>query len=89
MNRKMRVAGKLLTPEPKEGKVRFQIRIPARYGFVTPAGEAAGSIDGAAYHGAVFLDAGEHEFIVAPPQPQLTVCWAQALERGFSPFPPR
>jgi hypothetical protein len=84
--RKMRVAGQQLTPDPQTGSFRFKVRIPARYNLVVPGGAAAGSIDGAPYSGALFLDAGPHEFVAARHTPLLALYWAPAVEAGFSPF---
>jgi hypothetical protein len=44
-------------------------------------------LDGTPYDGARFLDAGRHGYAPAPGDARIAVIWAQAAERGFSPFP--
>jgi hypothetical protein len=78
---RLRVAGQFLTAtEP------FTVEIPARYAIVSEKGPGAGSLDGTPYRGARFLPRGHHEFRPEPGEGRLALVWAQAVERGFSPF---
>ena len=84
----LRVAGKLLAPasDPAQS-VPFVIRLPASYVIVSQNGPTAGRLDGKHDDGgACFLDAGQHEFLPAAPANRFAVLWAQAYERGYSPF---
>jgi hypothetical protein len=85
-----RVAGRMLEPEPAGGAGRvlsFEVTIPARYAVVGEDGAARGSLDGVAYDGPRALDPGPHRFVpTTPAGGRLAVVWAQAVERGFSPF---
>jgi len=80
-----RVLGKRLFT-PRNAPVSFEITIPERYGFVTPYGAAAGTLDGQPIDGPRWLEAGRHEIVAADPVGQVVVLWARALERGFSPY---
>ena len=66
--------------------MRFAIAIPGPYAVVTPAGAAAGSLDGATYSGPRELEAGSHDFIPTAGLQPFAVVWARAIERGYSPF---
>jgi len=80
-------AGKALSPAPGQaGPVEFDIRIAASYAIVTPAGAGRGELDGIRAGDARFLDAGTHRYQPAPGEKHLAVVWAQAVQRGFSPF---
>lgn len=83
----MRVAGKLLEPTAERRNVyKFSVRIPARYVIIRENGEIKGALDGSPYTGARFLEAGPHEYISDADVREIAVIWAQASERGFSPF---
>ena len=85
----LRVAGRLLTAQAVEGATfTFDIQIPARYAIVAESGTAKGWLDGTPLDGARFLAPGRHEFHSSSGGGQLAVVWAQAVERGFSPFLP-
>ena len=60
--------------------------IPARYAIVAREGAVAGLLDGAPYTGPRLLPAGRHAFTVSSGAGRLALVWAQAIERGFSPF---
>ncbi len=85
-----RVAGLVLDPRTaSDGSVlRFDILIPARYAVLAETGGRPGSIDGQPYDGPRELLSGRHEMQAAPGTGRLAVVWAQAAERGFSPFAP-
>ncbi len=87
---RLRVAGRLLGRPPRAGApLSFAVGVPGEYTVVTPAGPAAGALDGTGAAGPRFLAAGTHEFrLEGAPRP-LAVVWAQAIARGFSPFTPR
>jgi hypothetical protein len=84
---KLRVAGKLLRDDAGAGVRRFEIRIPLRYAIVTPSGAARGMLDGTAYEGPRELAAGPHSYRPAPGENRAAVVWADAVDRGRSPFP--
>ena len=87
---RLRVAGRLLGPPPSAGApFSFAIAVPGEYAVVTPAGPAAGEIDGTGAAGPRFLAAGTHEFKLEGASRPLAVVWAKAIARGFSPFAPR
>ncbi|KPJ57729.1 MAG: hypothetical protein AMS16_00940 [Planctomycetes bacterium DG_58] len=80
-------AGKFLDRPPETASsILFDVRIPARYAMITPVGPARGTLDGKPCRGGVFLDAGPHEYRGVPGEGRLVLIWAQALERGFSPW---
>lgn len=84
----IRVAGKILhrlKPGTKT-PIEFSIAIPARYAILSRTGKAAGQLDGKRYSGPVELGAGVHRFMPDWPAVALAAVWAQAAERGFSPF---
>ncbi len=83
-----RVAGRILDPAPENlaGPLAFDVVIPARYAVVSGRGEAHGTLDGRAYDGPRDLGPGRHVFIPETGPGPLAVIWAQAAERGFSPF---
>jgi hypothetical protein len=66
--------------------VAFEIVIPERYAFVGSKGPVSGTIDGQPISGPLRLEAGWHELVVTNHLGETTVIWAQALERGFSPY---
>ena len=68
------------------GPIPFEIAVPQRYTLVTPGGMAAGTLDGSVFTGPRELAAGPHEFLPASDSGCLVLIWAQALERGYSPF---
>lgn len=88
---RLRVAGRLLDGAAGGAsgrRIEFDVTIPARYAIVAADGPATGSLDGAPYTGPRFLDAGRHAFTVSSGGSRLALVWAQAVERGFSPFAP-
>jgi hypothetical protein len=83
----LRVCGGWLAPDPPLG--RFDVLVPNRYALVGERGAVAGWLDGVPYDGPRFLAAGPHRFRVRDAEPErVAFVWAQALERGFSPFAP-
>lgn len=85
-----RVAGRILAParEDTGRPLSFEIAIPARYAVAGEAGTPRGMLDGRPYDGPRHLTPGRHEFLPAAGDRRIAVFWAQAAERGFSPFSP-
>ncbi|HEY3898683.1 MAG TPA: hypothetical protein VGM54_08730 [Chthoniobacter sp.] len=85
---RLRVVGQVLR-EPgvaAKGKCYFQINVPQRYTLITPAGAPAGLLDGTPFTGPRELAAGKHVFLPDDPPDSLVLIWANAIERGYSPF---
>jgi hypothetical protein len=83
----LRVAGKLFGVDAA-GRGTFTIAVPGRYAVLSPDGLVAGALDGRSLEGARMLEAGSHVFQPSSPATTLAVVWADAAERGFSPFHP-
>ena len=85
---RLRTLGQVLREDGAvtHGPLRFEIAVPQRYTVVAPAGLAAGTLDGTAFTGPRELAAGAHEFLPAKSTGRLILVWAQAIERGYSPF---
>ena len=81
----VRVAGKHLAVDPL-GVCRFQIQLPGRYAILSPRGPAAGMLDGGELSGSRFLEPGDHTFRPVPSAAPLALVWADAAEKGYSPF---
>jgi hypothetical protein len=83
----LRVAGMFLTPAAVSlNTMPFEIKIPARYAVILAQGAATGRLDGNRYQGSLLLAAGHHEYQLGLGETKAAVLWAQAVERGFSPF---
>ncbi|MEA2625296.1 MAG: hypothetical protein QOD06_1341 [Candidatus Binatota bacterium] len=85
---RLRVAGTLLRPT-RFGRRRllpFSVEVPGRYAIVDPVGRVVASVDGGAFAGARFLERGRHVLDAPSHAGPLAIIWAQAVERGFSPF---
>ena len=82
---RMRVAGHTLSGHP-DGTWTFQAEIPASYSLVSEHGPVTGMLDGKAYAGPRFLEAGPHRFEPASALASVAAVWSQAVERGFSPY---
>ncbi len=85
----LRVAGQFLTPRvANDGTFSFPftVQIPAQYVIVSETGAATGWLDGTPHQGARFLRPGPHEYRSSLSEGRLALVWAQAVERGFSPF---
>jgi hypothetical protein len=78
---RLRASGQFIGPTGA-----FTIAIPGDYVIIGPDGEAAGTLDGLPYRGALPLAAGKHRFVRALPGQPLAVFWAPAYARGYSPF---
>jgi len=85
---RLRVAGQPFGLDAT-GRGTFTIAIPGRYAILTPDGVASGELDGRPLDGARMLEPGPHVFRPSSPAPILAVVWANAVERGYSPFHPR
>jgi len=82
----VRVAGRYLHAGGNDRRIDFEVAIPARYSIVAESGAAHGLLDGAPYAGPRFLEAGPHTFTPSAAD-RFALVWAQAVERGFTPFP--
>jgi hypothetical protein len=81
---RVRVAGQWLS---STATATFEVQIAALYVVVDEEGLVAGMLDGERCEGARFLEAGAHVFRLAGVSTNaLALVWAQAFERGFSPF---
>ncbi len=83
----LRIAGKELKPlatSPNEAD--FEVVIAAPYEIISSDGNVSGTLDGTPYVGARFLTPGPHTFRFAPTSHNLTLLWAQAVDRHFTPF---
>jgi hypothetical protein len=84
---RLRVVGAILEPaKDNEERSDFEVAIPALYEIITPNGSATGLLDGQPYGGPQFLMAGKHTFLQLSARRELALFWAQARERGFTPF---
>ena len=85
---RLRTLGQVLREDgvPTRGPIHFEIAVIHRYTLVTREGIAAGTLDGTAFTAPRELAAGPHEFLPAKSTGALILVWAQAVERGYSPF---
>jgi hypothetical protein len=83
----VRVAGKLLVVDAA-GRSEFTLALPGRYVMLSPFGSPAGALDGKRMTEPRELDAGAHVVDGAVPALPLALLWADAAERGLSPFFP-
>jgi hypothetical protein len=84
---RLRVAGQVFTVDAT-GRGTFTIAVPGRYAVLSPDGLAPGVLDDSPLDGARVLEARRHVFRPSLPATVLAVVWADAAERGFSPFHP-
>jgi hypothetical protein len=84
----LRVAGKLLVVNAA-GRSEFTLSLPGRYVVLSPTNAPLGTLDGRPMIGARQLDAGSHTVEGAVPGLPLALLWADAADRGLSPFHPR
>lgn len=83
----LRVVGLVLTSSNENpGQYHFEVLIPADYEIIARDGIVSGTLDGAAYHGARFLGAGQHTFDSTSVSGPIICLWAQAAHRNFTPF---
>ena len=86
---RLRVAGKMLVAEESKStsSVKFDVHIPTEYVLLAEHGAIHGWLDDTLYDGPRQLGAGQHTFRSDDNKPtRLALIWAQAVERGFSPF---
>lgn len=84
---RLRVLGTWLDARGEaDGPRRFDIRVPQRYAVAGERGSAHGWLDDCPYDGPRELSAGPHLYQPELGEGRLAVMWAQALERGFTPF---
>ena len=82
----LRIAGRELKPSATDPrKFDFEVTIPASYEIISPNQGVSGTLDGVPYTGARFLAAGPHVFESASTSRNLTLLWAQAADRHFTP----
>lgn len=80
------VAGKVLRPSANDlRRADFDVAIPARYAIVSDHAQVSGMLDTSPYDSPRFLVAGHHTFASASEFQQLTLLWAQAVDRHFTP----
>ncbi len=73
-------------PEPRA----FALQIPQRYALASATGPARGWLDGTPYAGPRVLARGRHTYRPQDDEGTVALLWADAVERGASPFgPPR
>jgi hypothetical protein len=83
----LRIAGKELKPSAANPlRCEFEVTIPASYEIISPNEQVSGTLDGIPYNGARFLAAGSHTFESPSAFRGLVLLWAQAADRGFTPF---
>lgn len=83
----LRVAGKFLDID-RRGQSEFVVELAGRYTILSPTGPVSGTLDGRPLSGSRTLEAGRHTFAPSRPTTPLALLWAEAAERGFSPFHP-
>ncbi|MEA3186408.1 MAG: hypothetical protein QOD99_238 [Chthoniobacter sp.] len=86
VTRTAKVAGKLLGDAEPGRSVEFNTLWPARYTVVSENGDAQGVIDGEPLSHHATLPAGAHSLQLTAGTGRVALVWAQAIERGFSPF---
>lgn len=80
------VAGQMLGKAPFAHPVSFTTLWPARYAVVSEKGEISARLDGQPVDAAKMLPAGAHALEITGGSSRVALVWAQAVERGFSPF---
>ena len=85
---RVRVLGKVLPIENFPATCDFDLAIPGCYTLVLERGDFAAVIDGTPFKGARFLEAGHHQVAISGGAGRCALIWANALEKGFSPFSP-
>jgi hypothetical protein len=64
----------------------FDLAIPARYAVIGKHGEVAGVLDGKPFAGPGWIEAGRHSWQSSTPKGDLALVWADAVEKGYTPF---
>jgi hypothetical protein len=64
----------------------FHTDIKGTYSIVSDAGKLTGTIDGTPLLDSQVVPAGDHRLEIAGAKGNVAYVWAQALDRGFSPF---
>ena len=80
------VAGRKIPRVQSDAPFEFNNLIAARYALVGTSEAATAMIDGQPFTAPVFLDAGPHTIQINNTWGAVALVWAQATERGFSPF---
>ncbi len=89
---RLRVLGKELGLRPNDSDpsaYKIDIVIPARYTIVAQRATIAATIDGTPLAGGRYLEPGPHDVTVSSGNGEIELIWADAIEKGFSPFSPR
>ena len=73
-------------PYPFPPDIEFEIAIPARYTLVCATEPFAGTLNGEPFTGPRTLAAGHYTLHQTAGSGALALIWAQAIERGYSPF---
>ena len=84
---RLRVAGKVLAAD-SDGMTEFDVVVPGRYAIVSPLGGADGVLDDEPFERSRRLAAGRHRFRARDRSLPLALVWADAFEKGYSPFHP-
>ncbi len=80
------VAGRNLPRTQDDARFEFNNLVAARYTLVGTTGAVTAKIDNQPFTGPVFIDAGPHTVQINNSKGAVALVWAQAVERGFSPF---
>jgi hypothetical protein len=75
-------------PESRPPRVEFDVTIPGRYRIVAEHGPFEGTLNGAPLVKSQTLAAGHYTLEATGGTGRVALVWAQALERGYSPFAP-
>jgi len=80
------VAGRRIPRTQDEAPFEFNNLIAARYTLIGMNEAVTAKIDNQPFTGPAFLDAGPHTIQINNTKGAVALVWAQAVERGFSPF---
>lgn len=64
----------------------FHVAVSSSYTLVCPSGQPTGILDGTPFDGPRELAVGRHEFTATSGAAPVALIWAQAAQRGYSPF---
>lgn len=80
------VAGHRFKHNPDDAPLEFNNLIAARYTLISKTGPVTALLDGQPFTGPLFLGAGPHSIQIKNTKGPVALVWAQAVERGYSPF---
>lgn len=72
--------------DPAGKPCAFDVHVPARYTLTADGGVPSGQLDGTPFTGPRELAIGTHTYIPDGNPGKVVLVWAQAIERGYSPF---